>query len=203
MAKKQKFYAVKRGYKTGIFNDWNVCLEHTKGFSGAEFKSFNTQAEAEAYLADEDIVLSDDIKPRLKKGRVVAFVDGSYNYETSESGLGVLFLLPDGSEIELSEKSRKFKEFRNIAGEILAVTRAVEWCVAKGYKKVSIFFDFTGIRSWALGKWDAKTVLTQFYKNFIDEHRNVIDMEFVKVAGHSNNIYNNRVDKLAKNAVKG
>ncbi|MDR0919449.1 MAG: viroplasmin family protein [Oscillospiraceae bacterium] len=27
MAKKQKFYAVKSGYKTGIFNDWNVCLD--------------------------------------------------------------------------------------------------------------------------------------------------------------------------------
>lgn len=48
---KSKWYAVRKGYTTGIFPDWASCEAAVKGFSGAEFKSFGTQAEAEAFLA--------------------------------------------------------------------------------------------------------------------------------------------------------
>lgn len=46
-----KFYAVRRGRKTGIFNSWAQCKAQIDGFSGAVYKSFTTLAEAEAYLA--------------------------------------------------------------------------------------------------------------------------------------------------------
>ena len=42
-----KFYAVKKGHKTGIFDSWPDCQAATKGFSGPEFKSFTTREEAE------------------------------------------------------------------------------------------------------------------------------------------------------------
>lgn len=50
-----KVYAVKRGNKTGVFENWSECQAATKGFSGAEFKSFTTREEAEAYLEDRDV----------------------------------------------------------------------------------------------------------------------------------------------------
>ena len=35
-----KYYAVKNGRQTGIFESWAECEEQVKGFSGAVYKSF-------------------------------------------------------------------------------------------------------------------------------------------------------------------
>lgn len=43
-------YAVKVGRQTGKFSTWEECLRQVKGYSGAEYKKFKTDAEAEAYL---------------------------------------------------------------------------------------------------------------------------------------------------------
>ena len=45
-----KYYAVKKGRNIGIFNTWDECLESTKGFPGAIFKSFNSEEEAKAFF---------------------------------------------------------------------------------------------------------------------------------------------------------
>ncbi|AVK62765.1 ribonuclease [Lactobacillus sp. CBA3606] len=49
MAKKQ-FYAVRAGYKTGIYQTWAACQQQINGYSGAQYKGFMTRTEAEAYL---------------------------------------------------------------------------------------------------------------------------------------------------------
>lgn len=46
-----KFYAVAKGRKPGIYLTWHDCELNVKGVKGAIFKSFKTQAEAEAYFA--------------------------------------------------------------------------------------------------------------------------------------------------------
>ena len=48
MAKK-KIYAVRKGHKTGLFETWAECQKQVTGFSGAEFKSFSTMEEAQAF----------------------------------------------------------------------------------------------------------------------------------------------------------
>ena len=45
-----KFYAVRKGHRPGIYNTWADCEKAAKGFSGAEFKSFKTKAEAENFM---------------------------------------------------------------------------------------------------------------------------------------------------------
>ncbi|KAK9821101.1 hypothetical protein WJX81_004150 [Elliptochloris bilobata] len=45
-----KLYAVRVGRRTGIFHAWDDCSQQVHGFSGAQFKSFSSQAQAEAYL---------------------------------------------------------------------------------------------------------------------------------------------------------
>jgi ribonuclease HI len=48
-----KFYVVWKGRKTGIFASWEECEAQVKGFTGAEYKSFNSRASAErAFRAD-------------------------------------------------------------------------------------------------------------------------------------------------------
>ncbi|MCW5520932.1 ribonuclease H family protein [Aureitalea sp. L0-47] len=46
MAKKQKFYVVWFGNPAGIFGSWEECQRSIKGVKGAQYKSFETFAEA-------------------------------------------------------------------------------------------------------------------------------------------------------------
>lgn len=48
MAKKQKYYVVWQGKQPGIYSDWEACKEQVVGVQGAQYKSFDTMAEAEA-----------------------------------------------------------------------------------------------------------------------------------------------------------
>ena len=42
-----KFYAVRVGRKTGIFDSWTFVEKQVKGYPGAQFKSFTSKEEAE------------------------------------------------------------------------------------------------------------------------------------------------------------
>ena len=44
-----KYYAVRVGKKTGIFETWDECKEQVEGFVGAEYKSFSALNQAFAF----------------------------------------------------------------------------------------------------------------------------------------------------------
>ena len=48
MAKKQKYYVVWQGKQPGIYTSWDECKKQVAGVQGAQYKSFDTVAEAEA-----------------------------------------------------------------------------------------------------------------------------------------------------------
>lgn len=200
---KNKIYAVKKGHTTGIFNSWAECQTAISGFSGAEYKGFETEDEARAYLDDIDIIMENDIAPRLSAGKVVAFTDGSFDADKQAYGSGVCIFDPQGNSIELSSKGNnvKYVDLRNIAGEIIAVLNAVDWAWKNGYEQITVFYDYEGIGKWASGEWKTNKSLSKFYKQYIDEKEEIISIEFVKVSGHSNNKYNDRADALAKSAI--
>ncbi|MDY6371876.1 MAG: ribonuclease H family protein [Bacteroidales bacterium] len=50
MAKKQKYYVVWQGRRPGIYTDWETCKAQVVGVQGAQYKSFDTMAEAESAL---------------------------------------------------------------------------------------------------------------------------------------------------------
>lgn len=204
MAKKNKVYAVKKGNTIGIFNTWEECQNAIKGFSGAVFKSFETETEAQAYLDDEDIVLENDILPRLKDNVVVAFVDGSFNAQRKIYGYGAYIFAPNLEEpLELCGKGSndKYISLQNIAGELLGAINAVDWAWKNGFNKIAIFHDYEGLAKWANGEWSANQPFSQFYYRFIQDKKDFIQIEFVKVSGHSNNKYNDRADLLARSSI--
>lgn len=204
MAKKQKIYAVKKGNQTGIFYTWEECQAATKGFSSPDFKSFATEEEAKAYLDDVDIVFEKQIAPLLSQGKVVAFVDGSFNEEKSTYGFGVHIITPTlSAPIELSGKGTnvEYVDLRNITGEVLGAINAIDWAWKNDFEAIVIFHDYEGISKWATGEWNANQPISRFYKSFINDKKEILNIEFVKVAGHSNNKYNDRVDALAKASV--
>ena len=45
-----KYYAVRKGQHPGIYTSWPEAQKEVSGFSGAEFKGFNTEAEAKAFM---------------------------------------------------------------------------------------------------------------------------------------------------------
>ena len=50
MVKKQKYYVVWQGRKPGIYSDWDACKEQVVGVQGAQYKGFDSMAEAEAAI---------------------------------------------------------------------------------------------------------------------------------------------------------
>ncbi len=48
--KKQKYYAVWKGRRRGIYLDWESCAAQVKGFPGAQYMTFGTREEAERAL---------------------------------------------------------------------------------------------------------------------------------------------------------
>ncbi|MDR2265965.1 MAG: ribonuclease H family protein [Christensenellaceae bacterium] len=214
---KQKYYAVKKGHKTGIFLTWDECRAATESYADPVFRSFNSKIEANAYLSGEDLVMENDILPRVKQGIPVAFTDGSYNIANDLYGGGaVIFVPPTKSQDETNTINNskpeclkfifkgtiaKYSKHKNIAGEIIAGCGVIKWAIDNGYTKIAIFHDLIGLSEWALGKWKTNCSVSRDYKAYIDTIIDKIELEFVKVSGHSNNKYNDIADELAKQSV--
>jgi len=219
MAKK-KYYAVRKGKATGIFESWDECKNSVEGYSGAQYKGFATKEDAEVYLEiklqpreivkkHEDII-KDKSNDGLNEGTIIAYVDGSYNKDKNIYGSGVL-LLSKNIEKEISKTGNDeiMLEMWNVAGEVCAAMIAIEEAIKLGFKKIIIYHDYTGIAGWVNGYssdgkpskiWKAKEKGSAVYKQFASKAKEIINIEFVKVKAHSDNEFNSRVDKLAKEA---
>ena len=189
-----KYYAVKKGRNPGIYTSWDSCLKEVKGFSGAIYKSFKTKEDALAFLNDEEN------KIEVDSDTVIAYVDGSFNLPEKTYGAGVVLIKDENEEYFKEAYKDSFYTHRNVAGEVKASELAINLAIEKGYKKIIIYHDYQGIKSWADGDWKTNNDLTKSYKAFIDEKRKVIEIGFVKVKGHSNDKYNDLADRLAKDA---
>lgn len=56
--KSNKFYAVKRGVKPGIYLNWEDCSRQVIKFKGAIFKSFPTREEAQLFVAEAEALIA-------------------------------------------------------------------------------------------------------------------------------------------------
>ena len=198
-----KVYAVKKGKTTGIFESWAECQAATAGYSGAEFKSFVTKEEAEAYLQDKDI-WAERIAQDNADGFAVAFTDGSYDDQYKRYAYGVLLIAPDGTRAEVCGygDNPKFIESKNIIGEIFGVINALDWAVSNGYERIRIYHDYEGLPKWISGEWEAKTNSSKMFLSlFTSKYDGLITAEFIKVPGHSNIEMNDTADRLAKSAL--
>ncbi|MDK7102956.1 ribonuclease H family protein, partial [Streptococcus mitis] len=83
-----KYYAVKKGRKTGIFTDWPTCKKAIDKYPNAVYKSFSSQAEAENFLSDQG---SQPVKVD-SNDQVLAYVDGSFMTANNRYGFGGILL---------------------------------------------------------------------------------------------------------------
>lgn len=68
-----KFYAVKKGKKPGIYTTWSDCQKQVNGFSGAQYKSFKTKNEALVYMGEKNASTK---RPSVSSNAIQLFSDG-------------------------------------------------------------------------------------------------------------------------------
>lgn len=89
-----KYYAVKKGVKTGVFDSWAKCEPLVKGYPGAIYKAFTSEKDAEDFLRNKEPSPAGKKTgtPQNTKVSTYAFVDGSYNSNTGVYGYGGFFM---------------------------------------------------------------------------------------------------------------
>lgn len=187
-----KYYVVKKGNNPGIYSSWEECEKEIKGYKGAIFKSFNTYEDAKMYL---------DEKENNIEG-VVCYIDGSYDKVTENYSFGGV-LLKDGVKYTFKKKYLKdeFSKYHNVAGEIKGAAFILNYCVNNNIKEITICYDYLGIEKWYDGSWKALSDIAKLYVNFVLQIKDKIKVNFIKIKSHTNNLYNDLADKLAKEAL--
>ena len=175
---KKKFYAIKNTKQ--IVTTWDECENIVKGMSGAVYKSFKTEAEAQDFLVDTPvktapktievvdyvadngikgtITVAEDINPfnlELTPSGTIYAVDGSFNADTKVYGAGIAQY--DRTEYVMSTKRisgnrPEFASARNVAGEVVAFATAIAMAVEKRQNEITIICDYEGDFRWAAPK---------------------------------------------------
>lgn len=172
--KKQKFYVVWKGRRTGIFKTWAETSAQVNGFAGAQYKAFDTRAEAErafaqGYVARESRVES-DANPieRWKQLRMLGIeppILPSYCADAACSGNpGVLEYRAVNTETGAELFARgPFPESTNNIGEFLGIVETLMLLHEK--KDVSpVYSDSRNAIAWVAAK-QCKTQLPRSKKN--------------------------------------
>ncbi len=193
-----KYYAVKLGRQTGIFETWGEAEAQVKGFPNAKFKSFSSFEEAKSYLEDSNQSQSSSLV------EYEAYVDGSFDKNKNIYGSGVVIIKNNEviEKISFSGSDEKYIESYQIAGEVKAALRAMEWAVNHNISSIAIYYDYEGIRSWALGEWKTNKSVSRDYKVKYDSLSSQVKVYFNKVKAHSGVKFNELADQLAKRAIK-
>lgn len=200
-----KYYAVRKGFKTGIFNTWNECQSYVQGFSNAEFKSFSSESEAREYLNND--VTSYHEKSSKKDSTAIlkniAYVDGSFDGYSKTYGFGGFIIYEENGKkfvrvVQGAGNDSDMSKMRNVAGEISGAMRIVEEAIYLGLEEITLYYDYAGIENWVTGVWSCNKYETYEYSRFMHESSKQIRIHFHKVAGHSGDTGNEIVDTIAK-----
>lgn len=217
----KKYYAVKVGMTTGVFETWEECKASVDGYPGALYKSFKNLSDAYAYMgwsgrqislfdmdtmSDSPTPISNEEAPDFdmpfsNSVKAVAYVDGSFNAATKQFGYGVV-MFHNGEEIHLSDafENEEMAAMRNVAGEIYGSMAAMEYAVKNSISHLTIYYDYMGISKWCTGEWKANKKGTIAYRKYYDQVKKRVHISFEKVKGHSGDKYNDMADSLAKKA---
>lgn len=202
-----KIYAIKYGYDkendqevhNALVETWSECQRLVKGVNGARFKSFPTLKEAREYLDTTDIYLKSEKK--YPTDCLHVYIDGSYNNQTGEFSFAAIPIVDEYIVKDILSGKGKLvgvKNVRQIAGELYAALLAVDYAIANGHKKVVLIHDYIGVCYHATGVWERNDISSIEYFNEMQSRMKQIEIIFVKVNGHSGDLFNNLADEIAK-----
>lgn len=185
------FYGVQKGkYGAAVYTSWPKCKEATHGVSGAKFKRFETEKDAQNFAFGKKYLPDSNYD-------VILYTDGSY-YNDYEAGYATVFVKDNRAVAVLYGPCLEKADTHNVAGELAAAKRGLEKALALGMKSVKVVHDYEGVGAWPDNEWAANKDITVSYKEFINKIRESIRVDFQKVAGHSGNPFNELADEYAK-----
>ncbi len=166
--RKQVFYVVWRGYKTGIFADWEHCKAQIDGFANPQYKAFGSKLLAEkAYKEGPERYKGRSFKKVVdmspaeitKYGEPIEFsiaVDAACNTKGDMEYQGVF--THSGDTIF---KKGVYKNGSNNVGEFLALVHALAWS-KKEKSDLPIYSDSKYAIAWVKNK-KANSGITDAY----------------------------------------
>ena len=214
MARK-KYYAVRRGRRTGIFTDWfgpHGAQIQVQGFTGAQYRGFASRAEALAFLAgaspSAEPVAAHEPTPIEDNPHVVVFTDGGAIGNPGPGGYGVVILPPDGERRELSGGYRRTTNNRM---ELMACITALEQLAPDLpiilYSDSRYLVDAINKR-WVFGwqkrgwkKSDGQPAKNPDLWERLLKRLDILQVTFRWVKGHAGQTWNERCDQLAGQAM--
>lgn len=205
----KKYYAVRKGTRVGMFYSWDDCQNAIKGFSGAEFRGFNEEDEALAYLHGESLVTDRTSNSKFHLDKPISndvvniYTDGSFKDNSVSFGVYIEASNNRSFKFYGMVDCKQYSSLRNIAGEILAVLVGVQLANDMGFKRYNIIYDYKGIESWYTGEWSAHGQLQSIYYTLMTQMRLQYNLayKFFKAKGHSGVEGNSIADKLATRAI--
>lgn len=205
----KKVYAIKEGFDFNknervenlIVNTWAECLTYVKGAKGAKYKSFTSLEEAKSYLTDTKKLLEKG-RDEYPKDLMHIYVDGSYSAQNREYSYGLVAVKDDVILYIDYGKNKEKGTIRQIAGELEASIKTVQYAIANGEKKIVLFHDYEGIFHHATGSWSRNDESSKEYYEKINElFKKGIEVIFVHVKSHQNDLLNELVDEKCKEAL--
>lgn len=123
----------------------------------------------------------------------LAYVDGSY-FE-GNVGYGAVIIYNDVEQKRLFGTIEDDSS-RQVAGELMATMQVIEWCIENDVSDIHIYYDYKGIKEWAIGAWKAKSPVAQEYVDFLKDCS--VNVTWHKVKSHTGVKWNDVADELAK-----
>ena len=209
----KKFYAVKRGRKTGLFTVWAECAAQVKGFQGAVYKGFMTEEEARAWLGGADArtkeprAAAEMAAPSAPDADYIIHTDGSCLRNPGGAG-GWAAVIETTATGTVEEKSGGDPETTNNRMELTAALMALS-AVPEG-ARVALHTDSQYLKNaftkfwlpaWKKRGWkkaDGEPVLNQDLWVQLDAAFAARQVQFHWVKGHAGNPRNERCDALAR-----
>ena len=209
----KKFYAVKRGRKTGLYTVWAECAAQVKGFQGAVYKGFMTENEARAWLGGADArteqprAAAEMAEPSAPDADYIIHTDGSCLRNPGGAG-GWAAVIETAATGAVEEKSGGDPETTNNRMELTAALMALT-AVPEG-ARVALYTDSQYLKNaftkfwlpaWKKRGWkkaDGEPVLNQDLWVQLDAAFAARQVQFHWVKGHAGNPRNERCDALAR-----
>jgi ribonuclease HI len=218
------YYAVARGYNPGIYFSWDECKKEVTNFSGAIYKKFASEVDAEDYILNcnnTSANIYESVYNKFDDNDVNYFVytDGScYNNGKidSVSGIGIFFGVDDNRNVSKLVETTNYKHTNNNA-ELVAILecyKIIKVDLDKGIKVCIVSdseYSIKGATSYGEKcekcEWSKNIPNKELVKELYDIYKENMNLKLKHIKAHTNkddihSIGNRNADKLAYAVLK-
>lgn len=207
-----KYYAIKKGKKTGIYTTWAEAKKQVDGFSGAVYKGFTSKQEAEEFMN------AGNRKVTVSKDAIVVYTDGGSRNTGNVRGGHVknkdkaawAYLIMEKSNRQLEGSAGEFGVTNNKM-ELTALVKALEKLISLNQQAEEILvisdskylinaITLGWMKGWKKRGWKKADGQVPANKELWEQLDKLLP-QFKKLQinwtkGHATNAGNNRVDEL-------